>query len=109
MQNELFFIIFSVIAMFFGYNLQLEKRTLKLEKKNGHEQSVLDFLEKENKVQQHQIDELKKKVAELNNTVALLENKDRDLEQENQKLRQELALFKALLQKYTSEHKLIKN
>jgi len=37
--------------MFFGYNLKLDKRTLKLEKKNGHEQ--------------HQIDELKKKVERL--------------------------------------------
>lgn len=36
---------FSVIAllllMFFGYNLRLDKRTVKLEKKNGHERSQL--------------------------------------------------------------------
>jgi hypothetical protein len=37
--------------MFFNYNLKLDKRTLTLEKKNGHEQ--------------HQIDELKKKIKEL--------------------------------------------
>ena len=37
--------------MFFGYNLRLDKRTIKLEKKNGKEQ--------------HQIDELKAKIAKL--------------------------------------------
>jgi tRNA(Phe) wybutosine-synthesizing methylase Tyw3 len=37
--------------MFFGYNLKLDKRTLKLEKKNGHEQ--------------HQIDEIKTRMQRL--------------------------------------------
>ena len=37
--------------MFFGYNLKLDARTVKLEKKNGHEQ--------------HQIDEIKKEVELL--------------------------------------------
>ena len=40
-----------MLAMFFGYNLRLDQRTIKLEKKNGHEQS--------------QIDELKKKIERL--------------------------------------------
>jgi hypothetical protein len=40
-----------LLLMFFGYNLRLDKRTIKLEKKNGHEQ--------------HQIDEIKKKLEKL--------------------------------------------
>ena len=40
-----------MLAMFFGYNLRLDKRTVKLEKKNGHEQ--------------HQINELKKEIEKL--------------------------------------------
>jgi hypothetical protein len=42
-----------LLLMVFGYNLRLDKRTIKLEKKNGHEQA--------------QIEELKKKVAQLEN------------------------------------------
>lgn len=83
MNNEIFFIsLIAIIAMVFGYTFNLDKRTLKLEKKNGHEQ--------------HQIDELKKKIEIL--------------EAENRKLRQDLELFKSLLQKkYQSKHKAIKN
>ena len=33
--------------MFFNYSLKLDARTLKLEKKNGHEQEQLDELKKE--------------------------------------------------------------
>ena len=40
-----------LLLMFFGYNLKLDKRTIKLEKKNGHEQ--------------HQIDQLKKDIERL--------------------------------------------
>ena len=36
-----------MLAMFFGYNLRLDKRTVKLEKKNGHEQHQIDDLRKE--------------------------------------------------------------
>jgi hypothetical protein len=39
------------LAIFAGYTLKVSRRTLKLEKKNGHEQ--------------HQIDELKKAVEKL--------------------------------------------
>jgi len=46
-----FGVILALLAMFFGYNLRLDRRTVKLEKKNGHEQ--------------HQIDELKKELAKL--------------------------------------------
>ena len=46
-----FAVILILLVMFFGYNLNLGKRTLKLEKKNGYEQ--------------HQIDEIKKKVEKL--------------------------------------------
>ena len=51
-MNELFFItLIAIIAMVFGYTFSVERRTLKLEKKNGHEQ--------------HQINQLKKEVALL--------------------------------------------
>jgi regulator of replication initiation timing len=80
-----------MLAMFFGYNMKLDQRTLKLEKKNGHEQSVLDFLTKENKAQQAQIDELKKKVAEL--------------EAENNDLRQELDNLRKQLNQHQNKHK----
>jgi len=46
-----FIVILALLAMFFGYNLKLDKRTVRLEKKNGHEQ--------------HQIDELKKEIEKL--------------------------------------------
>ena len=36
-----------LLLMFFGYNLKLDKRTIKLEKKNGHEQAQIDELKKE--------------------------------------------------------------
>jgi len=76
-MQELFFItLIAIVAIVFGYTFSLERRTLKLEKKNGHEQ--------------HQIDQLKAKVKELNNTVALLENKGRELEAENKQLHQEI-------------------
>jgi cell division protein FtsL len=46
-----FIVILALLAMFFGYNLRLDARTVKLEKKNGHEQA--------------QINELKKRVEKL--------------------------------------------
>ena len=46
-----FSVISLLLAMFFGYNLKLDGRTAKLEKKNGQEQK--------------QIDELKAKIAQL--------------------------------------------
>ena len=46
-----FAVIALLLLMFFGYNLKLDKRTIKLEKKNGHEQ--------------HQIDQLKKDIERL--------------------------------------------
>jgi len=39
-----FGVILALLAMFFGYNLKLEQRTVKLEKKNGHEQAQIDEL-----------------------------------------------------------------
>ena len=41
-----FGVILALLAMFFGYNLKLDKRTVKLEKKNGHEQKQIDGLKK---------------------------------------------------------------
>jgi cell division protein FtsL len=42
-----FGVILALLAMFFGYNLSLDRRTVKLEKKNGHEQQQIDELKKE--------------------------------------------------------------
>ena len=42
-----FVVILALLAMFFGYNLRLDRRTVKLEKKNGHEQAQIDELKKE--------------------------------------------------------------
>jgi len=56
-----FTLILALFAMFFGYNLKLDKRTLKLEKKNGHELDRISKLEARDK----QIDELKKKIERL--------------------------------------------
>ena len=42
-----FVVILALLAMFFNYNLKLDARTVKLEKKNGHEQEQLNQLKKE--------------------------------------------------------------
>jgi cell division protein FtsL len=42
-----FGVILALLAMFFGYNLRLGKRTAQLEKKNGKEQKQIDDLKKE--------------------------------------------------------------
>jgi cell division protein FtsB len=47
--------------MFFNYNLKLDARTVKLEKKNGHEQEQINQLRKETKLLEAQIELLKKK------------------------------------------------
>lgn len=46
-------LILILVAMFMGYNLKLDKRTVKLEKKNGSEQK--------------QINELKQRINQLEN------------------------------------------
>ena len=40
-------VILSLLAMFFNYSLKLDARTVKLEKKNGHEQEQINQLKKE--------------------------------------------------------------
>ena len=40
-------VILTMLTMFFGYSLKLDARTVKLEKKNGHEQEQIDELKKE--------------------------------------------------------------
>ena len=42
-----FIVILALLAMFFNYNLKLDARTIKLEKKNGKEQKQIDDLKKE--------------------------------------------------------------
>lgn len=42
-----FVVILSLLAMFFNYNLKLDARTVKLEKKNGKELEEIEKLKKE--------------------------------------------------------------
>jgi cell division protein FtsL len=42
-----FTVILALLAMFFNYNLKLDARTVKLEKKNGHEQEQINQLKRE--------------------------------------------------------------
>ena len=47
-----------MLAMFFNYSLRLDARTVKLEKKNGHEQEQINRLQEkvqelENKLKNH--------------------------------------------------------
>jgi hypothetical protein len=42
-----FIVILSLLAMFFNYNLKLDARTVKLEKKNGKELAEIEKLRKE--------------------------------------------------------------
>ena len=96
MQNEQLFYTFmlSVIAIIFGYTLTLDKRTVKLEKKNGHEQ--------------HQIDELKKKIEELERKDIHSDNLIKKLLAENKSLHEELRELKEQLAKYQNKRKAIK-
>ena len=41
-----FAVILALLAMFFNYSLKLDARTLKLEKKNGHEQEQINQVER---------------------------------------------------------------
>ena len=54
-----------MLAMFFNYNLKLDARTIKLEKKNGKELKRIEKLEQKNGSEQKQIDQLKEKIKEL--------------------------------------------
>jgi len=42
-----FVVILSLLAMFFNYSLRLDARTVKLEKKNGHELEEIKKLKQE--------------------------------------------------------------
>ena len=42
-----FIVILALLAMFFNYNLKLDARTVKLEKKNGKELAEIEKLKKE--------------------------------------------------------------
>ncbi len=53
-----FTVILALLAMFFNYNLKLDARTVKLEKKNGHELA--------------EIEKLNQKIRQLENEVSTL-------------------------------------
>lgn len=73
-MQELFFItLIAIVAIVFGYTFSLERRTLKLEKKNGHEQHQIDQLKAENKELKELSFSLKKKVQELEEKLAKYE------------------------------------
>jgi len=82
MENELFYIIFtlSIVAMFFGYNLQLEKRTFKLEKKNGHEQDQINQLKAKVKELEAEIDQLREAYQASQQKLAKYQNKHKRIE-----------------------------
>ena len=63
-----FIVILALLAMFFGYNLKLDRRTVKLEKKNGHELDLITKLETKDEEKQKQIDQLKEEVEQLKKT-----------------------------------------
>jgi uncharacterized protein YlxW (UPF0749 family) len=48
-------VILSLLAMFFNYNLKLDARTVKLEKKNGHEQEQINQLKEKIKKLEKQL------------------------------------------------------
>ncbi|CAI2188728.1 5558_t:CDS:10 [Funneliformis geosporum] len=70
-----FGVILALLAMFFGYNLTLGKRTAKLEKKNGHEQ--------------YQIEELRAGLEKANNSLIFFDKERQELKKEVEKLKNE--------------------
>lgn len=55
----------GLTAMFYGYKLKADKKSIILEKKEQQAEERIKELEKKNGAEQHQIDELKKKVEQL--------------------------------------------
>ncbi|RHZ35561.1 hypothetical protein [endosymbiont GvMRE of Glomus versiforme] len=53
------------LAIFAGYTISMEKRTLKLEKKNGSEQKQIEDLQKSLLAFSKDNDELRKELAKL--------------------------------------------
>ena len=51
-------LILALFAMFFGYNLRLDARTVKLEKKNGHELEQIKQLTTKINHLEHQLNEM---------------------------------------------------
>ena len=58
-------LILFLVAMFMNYNLKLDARTVKLEKKNGKELKRIEKLEAKNGSEQRQINELKEEIRKL--------------------------------------------
>lgn len=79
--NELFFItLIAIIAMVFGYTFSVERRTLKLEKKNGHEQHQINQLKKEVALLEAENKELKELSFYLKKKIQELEKKIKSYE-----------------------------
>jgi predicted transcriptional regulator len=64
-------VILGLFAMTLKYNLKLDARTLKLEKKNGKEQKEINELKKKDR----ETDELKQRFKQLEKTNHLLVEK----------------------------------
>ena len=80
-MNELFFItLIAIIAMVFGYTFSVERRTLKLEKKNGHEQEQINQLKKEVALLEAENKELKELSFYLKKKIQELEKKIKSYE-----------------------------
>ena len=58
-------VILAMLAMFFNYNLKLDKKGAKLEKTDQDHEHKIKKLEEKNGKEQRQIDELKEKIQEL--------------------------------------------
>ena len=59
-----FVVILSLLAMFFNYNLRLDARTVKLERKNGHEQEQINQLQGKIKKLEAKLPNDQKKLAD---------------------------------------------
>lgn len=67
-------IILAMLAMFFNYNLKLDKRTLTLEKKNGHEQDQINQLKKQIKHLEEEIHQLREAYQESESSLRTLKS-----------------------------------
>ena len=68
-----FGVILALLAMFFNYNLKLDWRTAKLEKKNGHELERIEKLEAKNGKELKEIKKLKCEIRLLKALMTLSE------------------------------------
>ena len=64
-------LILFLVAMFMNYNLRLDARTVKLEKKNGKEMKRIEQIEKQNDQKDEKINQLQEQVQDLESKIKL--------------------------------------